>query len=154
MSNIQPFFKEVFNIPESSCKDIENQLENTSFNGICILGNSSTEVWSAEMKDTLEKIIALTGQDYGNCLHLGSKAGEGVLAALGVDAVSHLLIFDNSINQQGLAFHLPKEQWLTLNGKKVFSTIDLSAFVADKRAKGALWKALQEEFEAARNFKK
>jgi len=150
----QPFFKEVYSVPEMLGKDIEKAFGKLHFNGICIVANLTPENWSSEIKNTLKKIIQLTGHKYEECLLIDEKNGAALVELVKCKSVTHILLFTDSIAQNNLQFTISPFKWTKINQKSIYQTVNIDSFLDNKHAKGGLWNALQEEFEAARNFKK
>ncbi|MBX2845612.1 MAG: hypothetical protein KTR13_05295 [Saprospiraceae bacterium] len=146
MSNT-PFFKEVFTIPESKRKDIEKALENLDYNGIAIFSSELPEKWSPAGRETLEKIVALTGRALVNALNFEYADNQLFAEVLNMGSTEYVLVFSDKIQAKGLNFNVRQHQWVRVNNKYVFFSRNLEDFIVDRAAKMALWKAIQEQFD-------
>lgn len=152
-SSNSAFFDEIYLLSETDCKSTKVSNDNSTYNGIDIFTEEDPEGWSQNERGMLEKIISLCGFQFEDCRLIHLKLLNQISQSLQNDEVCYIIIFAGKAKLNDLHFRPKKFDWVKLNTKKIYVNSVISEFATDNIAKGKFWKALQSEFEHARNYK-
>lgn len=147
-----PFYEELFQVSEIDCKVNEFFNVKHPYCGIDLISDVKFDKMDESHKSMLSKIISLCGYSIENCRKIHLSHGDEISSALRNKETKYVMAFINFEYLKKLHFKVKKQTWTRVNDKKLIINQSITDFAIDSKAKSKFWKAMQIEFENAKNY--